>query len=147
VSTGGIPGANTRRGTRQLLPRIAAKEGELGTVLGLGAGYMLERWNLSEEEWGKDKKLGYWKMGHPKHHGSDEAGQCGLLINLIYNRDAVCHSHTNFIKNGLPLHVQKKAGNRTVGLSRSSGRPGRFQAHAPVKGAHGQMGPDAKGAS
>ncbi|MDD3293460.1 MAG: aldehyde ferredoxin oxidoreductase [Geobacteraceae bacterium] len=92
----------------ELLPRIAAKEGELGTVLGLGAGYMLERWNLSEEEWGKDKKLGYWKMGHPKHHGSDEAGQCGLLINLIYNRDAVCHSHTNFIKNGLPLHVQKR---------------------------------------
>ncbi len=92
----------------ELLPRIAAKEGELGTVLGLGTGYMLERWNLSEEEWGKDKKLGYWKMGHPKHHGSDEAGQCGLLINLIYNRDAVCHSHTNFIKNGLPLHVQKR---------------------------------------
>ncbi len=92
----------------ELLPRIATKEGELGTVLGLGTGYLLERWSLSEEQWGKDKELAYWKMGHPKHHASEEAGQCGLLINLIYNRDAQCHSHTNFIRNGLPLPLQKK---------------------------------------
>ncbi len=92
----------------ELLPRIAGKEGELGTVLGLGTGYMLERWNLSEEQWRKDKGLGYWKMGHPKHHATEDAGQCGLLINLMYNRDSQCHSHTNFIQNGLPLPVQKK---------------------------------------
>ena len=46
-------------------------------------------------------------MGHPKHHSTEEAGQCGLLINLQYNRDAQCHSHINFIRNGLPLSVQK----------------------------------------
>jgi aldehyde:ferredoxin oxidoreductase len=92
----------------ELLPRIAGKEGELGTVLGLGTGHMLERWNLSEEQWRKDKGLGYWKMGHPKHHATEEAGQCGLLINLMYNRDSQCHSHTNFLQNGLPLPVQKK---------------------------------------
>ncbi|MCE5282284.1 MAG: aldehyde ferredoxin oxidoreductase [Deltaproteobacteria bacterium] len=92
----------------ELLPRIAMKEGELGTALGLGTGYLLERWSLSEEQWGKDKELAYWKMGHPKHHASEETGQCGLLINLIYNRDAQCHSHSNFIRNGLPLPLQKK---------------------------------------
>jgi len=92
----------------ELLPRIAAKEGELGTAMGLGTGYMLERWNLSEEEWGKDKALGYWKMGHGKHHSSEETGQCGLLINLMYNRDSQCHSHSNFTRNGLPLTLQKK---------------------------------------
>lgn len=92
----------------ELLPRIANKEGELGTVLGLGTGHMLERWNLSEELWGKDKEVAYWKMGHPKHHSSEETGQCGLLINLMYNRDSQCHSHSNFFRNGLPLKVQKK---------------------------------------
>ncbi len=92
----------------ELLPRIAKKEGELATVLGLGTGYMLERWSLSEEKWGKDKELAYWKMGHPKHHSSEETGQCGLLVNLMYNRDAMCHSHSNFTRNGLPLPVQKK---------------------------------------
>jgi len=92
----------------ELLPRIAAQEGELGTALGLGTGYLLQRWNLSEEEWGRDRKLGYWKMGHGKHHSSEESGQCGLLINLMYNRDSQCHSHTNFLRNGLPLPVRKK---------------------------------------
>lgn len=42
----------------ELLPRIAKKEGELATALGLGTGYMLERWSLSEEQWGKDKEIG-----------------------------------------------------------------------------------------
>jgi aldehyde:ferredoxin oxidoreductase len=91
----------------ELFPKIASKEGELGTVLGLGTGYLLERWSIPEEAWGKDKELSYWKMGHPKHHSTEEAGQCGLLINLQYNRDAQCHSQINFIRNGLPLSVQK----------------------------------------
>jgi aldehyde:ferredoxin oxidoreductase len=35
----------------ELIPRIARKEGELGTALGLGTGYLLERWGIPEEEW------------------------------------------------------------------------------------------------
>jgi aldehyde:ferredoxin oxidoreductase len=92
----------------EVVPRIASKEGELGTALGLGTGYLLERWSISEAYWGKDKDLAYWKMGHPKHHSTEDAGQCGLLINLMYNRDAQCHSHCNFVRNGLPLAVQKR---------------------------------------
>jgi aldehyde:ferredoxin oxidoreductase len=92
----------------ELIPRIASKEGELGCALGLGTGYLLERWSIPEEYWGKDKDLAYWKMGHPKHHSTEDAGQCGLLINLQYNRDAQCHSHCNFVRNGLPLAVQKR---------------------------------------
>jgi aldehyde:ferredoxin oxidoreductase len=91
----------------ELLPRIASKEGELGTSLGLGTGYLLERWAIPEATWGKDKELAYWKMGHPKHHSTEDTGQCGLLINLQYNRDAQCHSHSNFVRNGLPISVQK----------------------------------------
>ncbi|MBP1723786.1 MAG: aldehyde:ferredoxin oxidoreductase, partial [Deltaproteobacteria bacterium] len=89
----------------ELFPRIAAKEGELGTALGLGTGYLLERWSIPEAAWFKEKELSYWKMGHPKHHSTEDAGQCGLLVNLIYNRDAQCHSHSNFTRNGLPLSV------------------------------------------
>ena len=92
----------------ELLPRIARKDGELGTALGLGTGRLLERWNLSEDMWKKEKALGYWKMGHPRHHSSEETSQCGLLINLMYNRDSQCHSHSNFLRNGLPLSVQKR---------------------------------------
>ncbi len=92
----------------EIIPKIAAKEGELGTALGLGTGYLLQRWSISEKDWGKDKELFYWKMGHPKHHSTEDAGQCGYIINTQYNRDAQCHSHVNFVRNGLPLEVQKK---------------------------------------
>jgi aldehyde:ferredoxin oxidoreductase len=91
----------------ELFPRIASREGELGTVLGLGTGYLLQRWSIPEETWRKDKELSYWKMGHPKHHSTEDGGQCGLLINLQYNRDSQCHSHVNFMRNGLPLKIQK----------------------------------------
>jgi len=92
----------------ELLPRIALKEGELGTALGLGTGYLLERWSLFEEDWKKDHGLNYWKLGHPKHHASEEVGQCGVIINTQYNRDPQCHSHCNFTRNGLPLEIQKR---------------------------------------
>lgn len=117
----------------ELLPRIAGKEGELGTALGLGTGYMLEHWGLSEEEWGKDKDLSYWKMGHPKHHASEEAGQCGLLINLMYNRDAQCHSHANFLRNGLPLPLQKKLAAELWGAPEAVDGLGDYKPMHPAK--------------
>ena len=92
----------------ELLPRIAAKQGELGTVLGLGTGYILDKWSLPEEEWKKDHEALYWKMGHPKHHANEDAGQSGVIINTQYNRDAQNHSHCNFVRSGLPIEVQKR---------------------------------------
>jgi aldehyde:ferredoxin oxidoreductase len=92
----------------EIMPRIANKEGELGTVLGLGTAYLLERWSIPEDQWKADHDLLYWKMGHPKHHATELASQCGLLINLPYNRDPQCHSHSNFLQNGLPLAVKKR---------------------------------------
>ncbi len=92
----------------ELLPKIAYKQGELGTALGLGTGFMLERWAISESEWKEDKELVYWHLGFPKHHANEDAGQCGVIINTQYNRDAQCHSHCNFVRNGLPIDVQKR---------------------------------------
>ncbi len=99
----------------ELLPRIANKEGELGVALGLGTGYMLEKWGLSEGEWKKDHALLYWKMGHPKHHSNEDAGQCGVIVNTQYNRDCQNHSHCNFVRSGLPIGVQKKLAAETWG--------------------------------
>ena len=92
----------------ELMPKIANKEGELGTALGLGTGYMLERWGIPESEWKEDKELVYWHLGFPKHHANEDAGQCGVIINTQYNRDCQCHSHCNFVRNGLPIDVQKR---------------------------------------
>lgn len=92
----------------ELLPRIANREGELATALGLGTGGMLEQWGISEAAWTNDPNLCYWKLGHPRHHSHEDAGQCGVIINTQYNRDAQCHSHTNFTRNGLPIEIQKK---------------------------------------
>jgi len=93
---------------QDLLPRIAMRWGELGQVLGLGTGPLLEKWSLSEDSWKADHDLLYWKQGHPKHHSSEDDGQVGVIINTQYNRDPQCHSHVNFIRNGLPIAVQKK---------------------------------------
>ncbi|MFH0825566.1 MAG: aldehyde ferredoxin oxidoreductase [Pseudomonadota bacterium] len=92
----------------ELLPRIANKDGELATALGSGTGHLMERWNIPERTWLENPDLLYWKLGHPKHHANEDAGQCGAIINTQYNRDAQCHSHSNFTRNGLPIEVQKR---------------------------------------
>jgi len=91
-----------------LIPRIANRQGELGEVLSRGPGGIFDLWSIPEEEWARDSTTAYWKMGHPKHHANEDDGQCGVIINTQYNRDAQCHSHTNFVRNGLPLEVRKK---------------------------------------
>lgn len=91
-----------------IIPRIAQRQGELGHVLSQGTGGVFSAWSIPEETWSQDQTTAYWKMGHPKHHANEDDGQCGVIINTQYNRDAQCHSHVNFVRNGLPLAVQKK---------------------------------------
>jgi aldehyde:ferredoxin oxidoreductase len=91
-----------------IVPRIAMGRGELGQVLGQGTAGLFGQWAIPEQTWLKDHATLYWKMGHPKHHANEDDGQCGVIINTQYNRDAQCHSHCNFVRNGLPLAVQKK---------------------------------------
>ena len=91
-----------------IIPRIAKRKGELGQVLSQGTGGLFSHWSIPEESWQTDRRTLYWKLGHPKHHANEDDGQCGVIINTQYNRDSQCHSHVNFIRNGLPLKVQKK---------------------------------------
>ena len=91
-----------------ILPRIGERRGELGQVLSQGTGGLFTHWSIPESDWTGDHNTLYWKMGHPKHHANEDDGQCGVIINTQYNRDSQCHSHSNFVRNGLPLAVQKK---------------------------------------
>jgi len=99
---------------REIYTRIAFKEGEFGQAFAEGSGRLAERWKFPEEYY-KDRSSGWWKMGHPQHHAADEAGQSGVLINMMYNRDCQCHSHSNFVRNGLPLKIQKEIGAKLWG--------------------------------
>lgn len=110
-----------------LLPRIAMRQGELGRALGLGTGYLLARWSIPEEVWSRDRFAAYWKFGHPKHHANEDDGQCGVIINTQYNRDSQCHSHTNFIRNGLPLAVQKTLAAEIWGSEDAVDAPGDYK--------------------
>lgn len=94
--------------------RIAFKQGVLGKVLGEGPARIAEQMGFPEEYYA-DHKVGYWKMGHPYHHGPESEGQAGVLYNLMYNRDCQMHSHTNFTKSGLPIQVQKTLAAKVFG--------------------------------
>lgn len=91
-----------------IIPRIAHKQGEFGTALGMSTPYLLDRWNIPQTEWTKDKSTAYWKYGHPKHHANEDDGQSGVVINTQYNRDPMCHSTCNFVRSGLPIAEQKR---------------------------------------
>ena len=100
---------------QDLLRRITFKEGELGQALGEGAALLEKRWPEMAEAHQKEHAIVCWKMGHIKHHSTENGGQLGALINLIYNRDPMCHTHTNFLGSGLPLELQKEIGAEIFG--------------------------------
>ena len=131
----------------ELLPRIANKEGELGTALGLGTGYHAGA--VGDFRRGMEEGLGlvYWKMGHPKHHSNEDAGQCGVIINTHYNRDVQCHSHSNFTRNGLPIDVQKRLAAEIWGSAGCRRCDRGLHAHEYLQGQDGQMVPSPEGAS
>ena len=47
-------------------------------------------------------------------------------IGMQYNRDAQCHSHVNFVRNGLPLAVQKKLATDIWGSPDALDAPGDY---------------------
>jgi aldehyde:ferredoxin oxidoreductase len=57
-----------------------------------------------------------WKMGHRYHHSVEHSGQIGALINLIWNRDAQCHTHVNFLGSGLPTDLMREIADDLFGM-------------------------------
>lgn len=87
--------------------RLAHKVGEL-SHLSDGTYAIAKRWNLGEAYF-KDSHTHLWSTrGIPVHHANEAGAQVGAIINCMFNRDAMNHSHINLIGSGLPLSIKKE---------------------------------------
>lgn len=90
----------------------------------MGAGRLEQLWPELEVEHQINVSGGnYIKQGHIKHHFTESAGtaQAAALINMLWNRDPMCHTHTNFTGNGLPLALRNEIFNDLFGPFPGSG--------------------------
>lgn len=87
--------------------RIALKEGEF-SKLGLGPYWLDKEWNLGKEYWDGYGNNVWSKMAFPKHHSNEAGAQVGVLVNIMFNRDANSHTHMNMIGAGLPIEILKE---------------------------------------
>ncbi|MCL1074983.1 aldehyde ferredoxin oxidoreductase [Shewanella dokdonensis] len=67
-----------------------------------GTNDAIGNWNIYAEH---DVHLFNRSMRHALHHASECASQVGTLINVIFNRDPMCHSHINVVNGGLPHDI------------------------------------------
>ena len=74
-----------------------------------GAYYVAKTFpELMGDAYLNSKALGLWGvMGGKKHHSSETAAQVGLLTNVLYNRDGMCHTIVNITGSGLPYEIQR----------------------------------------
>lgn len=92
---------------KDIYHRLAHRIGEF-SHLSDGSYFIAQRWNLGPEYW-NDIKTKLWSpMGFPVHHANEASGQVGTLVNCMFNRDAMTHTHINYIGSGLPLKLQKE---------------------------------------
>ncbi len=87
--------------------RIALKEGEFWKVA-QGPYWLDQEWNLGKEYWDGSGNNIWSKMAFPKHHSNEAGAQVGVLVNIMFNRDANSHTHMNLLDNGLPIEVLKE---------------------------------------
>jgi len=86
------------------------KSATLGALIGLGAGRLATLVPELDYELKNNKNgTNALKTSFIKHHSTEQAGAgyVAALINMMFNRDPQCHSHSNFLGNG--LHITNKA--------------------------------------
>ncbi|MFQ6370544.1 aldehyde ferredoxin oxidoreductase [Shewanella sp. YIC-542] len=95
---------------RVAFPNDYSHENIVGKMMGDPVSYIvklglegnnpaIDNWNIYAEH---GVHLFNRSMRHALHHASETAGQVGALINVIFNRDPMCHSHINIVNAGLP---------------------------------------------
>jgi aldehyde:ferredoxin oxidoreductase len=90
----------------------------LGAYIALGAGRLEQLWpELAKEHQINVSGGNYLKQGHIKHHYTESTNvhQAAALINMFWNRDPQCHTHTNYTGNGLPLALKNEIFNELFG--------------------------------
>lgn len=100
---------------QDFLPRIAYRKGEFGKWLGETTPVMLDHFGIPVKTWSDDHRTLYWSNGHPKHHTNEDDGQLGCVLNCMWNRDPMAHSHVNFTRSGLPIKEMKHIAKVTWG--------------------------------
>lgn len=77
--------------------------------LAQGAYYVDEKYHdILGDDYLHSQAIGLWgPLGGKRHHGNESNGQVGLLTNIIYNRDGMCHTVVNVLGSGLPHELQK----------------------------------------
>jgi len=93
-----------------IVPYICTKQGVLGAAVAEGPAQMEVLWPEVLYFHQHVNSLNNFKMGHIKHHGCENGGQVGALINMAFNRDPMNHTHSNLYSCGLPLALQKEIG-------------------------------------
>ena len=93
---------------KDLLEMVASGKGEL-SHLADGAYFVSERYHdLLGDEYLNSSAMTLWGLiGGKRHHGNECDGQVGLLTNIVYNRDGMCHTIVNITGSGLPYDLQK----------------------------------------
>lgn len=84
--------------------RIGEKEGEFWKIA-QGPYWLDQEWDLGQEYWDGSGNNIWSKMAFPKHHSNEAGAQVGVLVNLMFNRDANSHTHMNLIDAGLPHDI------------------------------------------
>ena len=90
----------------ELLTHIAKNDNEM-SYLGHGPIVWCKRWN--DMEWFDTTAsclINY--RGWPVHHAIESYGQVGGLLNMIFNRDPMIHSHQNMLQCGLPHELKQE---------------------------------------
>ena len=100
--------ANDPAFLKDIMRRMSYKEGEFGEAFADGPYLLESRWPEMKKAHNEVYSLGCWKWGHRYHHARENSGQVGSLISYIYNRDAMCHTHVNFLGSGFPLKLKRE---------------------------------------
>src|SRR5512140_222594 len=98
---------------------LAGQPATLGAYIGVGSGRLEQLWPelAAQHQLNAAPAINYIKMGHIKHHFTEtsDVTQAAALINMMWNRDPMCHTHTNYVGNGLPVALQNEIFNELFG--------------------------------
>ncbi|MGL5169201.1 aldehyde ferredoxin oxidoreductase [Edwardsiella tarda] len=86
--------------------RLAHRIGEF-SHLADGSYAIAQRWDLGEAYWADEHNKLWSPFGYPVHHANEASAQVGAIVNCMFNRDCMTHTHINFIGSGLPLALQR----------------------------------------
>jgi aldehyde:ferredoxin oxidoreductase len=96
-----------------IVRRIAFKDGELGTALGLGPIRLAERWGIYDQLTNAEEAK-IWTRGNGQRHYN--GGQIGSLVHIIFNNEACTQEFSQMtVSSGLPWEAQKEIGKQLFG--------------------------------